>query len=68
MPLIQVYAYERSVEKRRELAKRITQATAEVYEVPEEAVLIHLLDLPRANTSHGGVLASDREAAPPQDK
>ena len=59
MPSIHVYAYERSVEKKRKLVKDVTDAVCRHYDVPPEIVTVYIFDIDRRNAAHGGVLASD---------
>ena len=64
MPVIHVYAFERPLEKRRELMQRITDVTCEAYDVAPEIVTVHVFDVPKENAAHAGVLASEAEADP----
>ena len=60
MPVVHVYAFERPIEKKREIVKSITEATCKAYDVPPEIVTVYLFDVPKENAGHGGVLESDR--------
>lgn len=51
----------RSVEQRRLLTKRITEAFEEVYKVPPEAVTIFFQDYPDDMWGKGGRLHRDKE-------
>ncbi len=64
MPVIHVYAYERSQEKKRQLVKEVTEAVCRSYAVEPEIVTVYIFDVPKENAAHGGVLASDADAAP----
>lgn len=59
MPVIHVYGYPRSVEKRRELVRGITEATCKAYEVAPEIVTVYIHDVAKDHAGHAGVLASD---------
>ena len=61
MPIINVYGFERPVEKKRQIVKGITDATCKAYNVPPETVTVYIFDVPRENAAHGGVLVSDTE-------
>lgn len=61
MPVINVYGFERPVEKKRQIVKGITDATCKAYDVPPETVTVYIFDVPRENAAHGGVLVSDTE-------
>ena len=63
MPVIHVYMFEgRTVEKKREVVARITQAMVDGAgtEAKEVQVLIH--DMPTSDWSKGGVLYSENQA------
>jgi 4-oxalocrotonate tautomerase len=61
MPIVQIDFLEgRSVEQKRELAKKVTQAICETVNCPAEAVTIILRDLPATNFAKAGILRSDR--------
>ena len=61
MPEIHVYAFERSIEKKREIVKGITEATCKAYGVSPEIVTVYIFDVPKENAGHAGVLEADRE-------
>ncbi len=61
MPNVYVYAFERPVEKKREIVKRITAATCEAYDVTPESVIVYIFDVPKENAAHAGILVSDSE-------
>jgi 4-oxalocrotonate tautomerase family enzyme len=64
MPIIHVYAFERSLEKKREIAQGITEVTCKAYDVPPEIVTVYIFDVPKENAAHAGVLASEAEGKP----
>jgi 4-oxalocrotonate tautomerase len=61
MPVIYVYAFERPIEKKREMVKGLTEVTCKAYDVPPETVTVYLFDVPKENAAHGGVLVADAE-------
>ncbi len=63
MPTIHIYAYERSIEKRRGLTRDITDAVCSNYDVDPSIVTVYFFDTPKDKTAHGGVLASDEESS-----
>ncbi|MDR3591896.1 MAG: tautomerase family protein [Negativicutes bacterium] len=61
MPFVQIDLAEgRTVEQKREVAKKITEAICEVFQCPAEAVGITMRDLPRTNFAKAGKLLSDK--------
>lgn len=60
MPIVHVYAFERSIEKKREIVKGITEVTCKAYDVSPEIVTVYIFDVPKTNAAHVGVLESDR--------
>ncbi len=61
MPIVQIDFLEgRSIEQKRELAKKVTQAICETAKCPAEAVTIILRELPAANIAKAGTLMSDK--------
>ncbi|MDP6786951.1 MAG: tautomerase family protein, partial [Rhodospirillales bacterium] len=64
MPIIHVYAFERSLEQKREIAQGITEVTCKAYDVPPEIVTVYIFDVPKENAAHAGVLASEAEGKP----
>jgi len=63
MPTIHIYAYKRSIEKRRSLTRDITDAVCSNYDVDPSIVTVYFFDTPKDKTAHGGVLASDEESS-----
>ena len=64
MPRIIIQAIEgRSVEQKRDLARRITDAVVDSWGVEPEIVTIRIEEVPAENFARAGVLATDRVAA-----
>jgi 4-oxalocrotonate tautomerase len=61
MPNVYIYAFERPIEKKRQIVKSITEATCKAYNVPPETVCIYIFDVPKENAAHGGILVADSE-------
>jgi len=60
MPIVQIDFLEgRSVEQKRELAKRVTEAVCETAKCPPEAVTIILRELPKTDIAKAGTLMCD---------
>ena len=60
MPIVTIELIEgRSVEQKREMAKKITEAITEVTKIPQDAVEIIFNDMKKENYSKGGLLAID---------
>ena len=60
MPIVTIELIEgRSVEQKREMAKKITETIVEITKIPNDAVEIIFHDLKRENYSKAGVLATD---------
>ena len=61
MPFVQIDMAEgRTVEQKREAAKRITEVIVDVFKCPPEAVGITMRDLPKTNFAKAGTLLSDK--------
>jgi 4-oxalocrotonate tautomerase len=61
MPIITVELIEgRSVEQKREMAKRITDAVSEIARVSPEIVEVIFQDMKKENYATGGILQCDR--------
>jgi 4-oxalocrotonate tautomerase len=61
MPNVQIDLAEgRTIEQKREVAKKITEAITEVFKCPAEAVAITMRDQPRSNFARAGKLLSDK--------
>jgi phenylpyruvate tautomerase PptA (4-oxalocrotonate tautomerase family) len=63
MPTIHVYAFERSLDKRRNLTKEITEVVSRNYNIDPNIVTVYFFDTPKDKTAHGGVLVSDEESS-----
>jgi 4-oxalocrotonate tautomerase len=64
VPRIIVQAIEgRSIEQKRELIRRLTQAAVEVFEADPQTVTVFIEEVPPENFARGGVTAADRRAA-----
>jgi Uncharacterized protein, 4-oxalocrotonate tautomerase homolog len=62
MPMVQIDWIEgRSVEQKREVAKKITEALVESGKCKPEAVSVIFRDLPKTNIAKAGVLMSDNK-------
>jgi 4-oxalocrotonate tautomerase len=59
MPIVTVLQGPRSVEQKRELVRRITEAMVSTYEVPADAVQVWIHDVPKDSWGIGGRLASE---------
>jgi 4-oxalocrotonate tautomerase len=60
MPIVSIELIEgRSVEEKREMAKKITEAIVEITKIRQDAVEIIFNDMKKENYSKGGVLAID---------
>ena len=63
MPVITVEASKFTIEKKRELVKVLTQATASILGLPESGFTVLIKDNPRDCIAVGGQLLSDRDQA-----
>ena len=64
MPRLIVQQIEgRSVEQKRELARRLTETVVEILAVDPETVTVFIEEVPPENFARGGRLALDRRAA-----
>jgi 4-oxalocrotonate tautomerase len=60
MPIVTIELIEgRSVEQKREMAKKITETITEITKIPKDAVEIIFNDMKKENYSKGGLLAID---------
>jgi 4-oxalocrotonate tautomerase family enzyme len=62
MPIVHIYAFDRSVEAKRKAVRDVTRVLAEAYELPETSIIVKIRNLNKDGCAHGGVLVSDREA------
>lgn len=61
MPIVQVELLEgRTVEQKRALAEKVTEAITEVLDCPASAVSIIIRDMPATNYASGGKLRIDK--------
>lgn len=61
MPIVQIDLIEgRTVEQKREMAKKVTQAIMETANCPADAVTIVIRDAAKSNIAKAGVLMSDK--------
>ena len=61
MPIVQIDLIEgRTVEQKRELVKRVTEAIYETAACPTSAVTIIMRDMPKENLGQGGKLRADQ--------
>lgn len=61
MPIVTIQQSPRSVEMKRELANKITEAFVQAYEVSPEAVQIFFSETNHENWAKGGELAIDQK-------
>lgn len=62
MPLVQVTMLKgRTVEQKRKLAQRITDAMVEEAKASKEAVVVTIVEVAREDYASGGVLMADRK-------
>lgn len=54
----------RSVEQKRELARRLSDVVVDVYKVDPQTVTIFIEEVPPENFARAGLLAIDRESPP----
>lgn len=64
MPIVTIQQFPRSVEQKRELARRITQAFVEVYGADEASVQVFFSEVDGENWARGGVMGCDRVPEP----
>ncbi len=60
MPVIRVDGPQISVDKKRELARRLTEVAAEVYGMDKEHIIVLIRENPPENVGVGGELVIDR--------
>ena len=66
MPTIKVELFAgRTVEQKRALAQALTEATVRTLGTPADNVDVMFFDIQRQDWATGGVLWSDKQAAPP---
>lgn len=60
MPHISIKGPALSLDKKKQLAEKITQAASETYEIPKEKFMIHIEEFSKESTASGGVLLCDK--------
>ena len=60
MPIVQIDMFERTLEQKRAIVKKVTEAIVETANVKPENVTIIIRDIPKENLSKAGVLGCDR--------
>ncbi|QOR37663.1 4-oxalocrotonate tautomerase family protein [Billgrantia diversa] len=63
MPIVTIQQFPRELAQKRELARRITQAFAEVYAVPAESVQVFFSEVDGESWAKAGVMGCDRSGA-----
>lgn len=61
MPIVHIYAFDRSLETKRRTVREVTRALSECYEIPPSSIIVKIRNLKREGTAHAGVLVSDRD-------
>ena len=62
MPVVTIAGNEGiSIEKKREMVKKVTEAVAEAYDLPESAITVLIQAYPQESVGVAGELLSDRE-------
>ncbi|MCX4748212.1 4-oxalocrotonate tautomerase family protein [Kitasatospora sp. NBC_01287] len=64
MPVVTVQQGPRSVELKRELVARITDAFVDAYQIPAESVQVWIHEVPTDSWGTAGKLTADKQAAP----
>lgn len=64
MPIVTIQQSPRTVEMKRDLARKITDAFVEAYGIKEEAVQLFFAETDHENWAKAGVLACDRIESP----
>lgn len=64
MPIVTIQQFPRSVEQKRELARRITEAFIEVYGARAESVQVFFHEVEGENWARGGALGCDDIQSP----
>lgn len=62
MPIVTIQQAPRSIELKRELVRRITDAVAGTYQLPPEAVQVWINETPTESWGIGGILMSERKS------
>ncbi len=62
MPILQVEILKgRTIEQKREMVKKVTEAVTETLNCPEEAVRIIIREMEWENFAHAGILKADNK-------
>ncbi len=62
MPHIQITMLKgRTIEQKRKLVERVTDALAEVAKTPKEGVVVTIVEVEREDYARGGVLMADKK-------
>jgi 4-oxalocrotonate tautomerase len=62
MPIVQIHLLKgRTVEQKRALVKRVTEAVSETVNAPPEAVEVIISEMERENFSRAGILIADQK-------
>jgi 4-oxalocrotonate tautomerase len=61
VPVVTVLQGPRSVEKKRDLVQKITDAVVAAYACPAESVAVWIQDVPTDSWGIGGTLTADKE-------
>jgi 4-oxalocrotonate tautomerase len=65
MPIVNVSGPALAVEKKRDLARRLTEVMCDVYQRPAGHIIVIVQENPPENVSVGGALVADRQPADP---
>ena len=65
MPIVNVSGPALNVEKKRDLARRLTEVMCDVYQRPAGHIIVIVQENPPENISIGGTLVADRPTADP---
>ncbi|MDH4179917.1 MAG: 4-oxalocrotonate tautomerase family protein [Armatimonadota bacterium] len=65
MPIVNVSGPALDVEKKRDLARRLTEVMSDVYQRPAGHIIVIIQENPPENVSIGGKLVADRPPANP---
>ncbi|MFI1915424.1 4-oxalocrotonate tautomerase DmpI [Nocardia sp. NPDC020380] len=60
MPIITVQQGPRTVELKRDLVRRLTDAMVDAYQIPAEAVQVWIQETPTDSWGIGGILTADK--------
>ena len=62
MPLVQITMLKgRTIEQKRKLVERVTDAMAEEAKTPKDGVVVTIVEVEREDYARGGVLMADRK-------